>query len=1539
MQDQVRTVRVVIDSSGALAGARQYNGALDSMEARSRAAIASNDNHAASTSRLVQQITGASQANTSLGRSLDTVRSGTSAANENVKTFTGSIEQSHGSLKTMIGHLGNATLAVAGLGFALGGIHALIHSFVELSDESTEVTSRLLAFTNSSQELAQAQAMVVEVANKTRSGLPEIAELFQKIGIQADHLHLSLGQVGVATTVFAETLKLSGSTTNQQKAAMLQLGEAFDIGQLNGRHFIAMMQDNIVFMRLLATSMGVPIGALKEMSKEGKVTAEAIKKALTDPEMVAKIEERFGRLPVSFAQVRTGIHNTLIQLAGDFAEGAGLNTSLAVLYANIAKLGTDLKPTFEKIGVAFRAAINTFAPTIQAAIAAIKPVFSFVLTNAPAIIKLLKVGAEAWTAYAVGMLAVKAVGLASTLATELQFLGLVVKEVITGASAFSELAKALKATAVAQAVFNAVAALNPYVIVGAAIVGVIALLYEFSDAINLGGGTMASLGDLFRAIWADIKETVSIAITGIQDGFVSLWDGIKTGVANVGDFLGDAFSLPLKEIGDLWNSAFGDLDLSLAGILVGAARTLDALVGLFRGTMRAIVSLWGDLPAALGPNFMFIFNLARDALADFGKTAASVFSGMVSFVNAFVALVVAALNDASKTFTAWGNGAIGLINKVISGANALGAGVKPLAEMVAPKITAPKVDATFQTAGHRAAAAFASGFGHEAENGIKGVIAQADAIGKQRKKAEGTKPPVTPTPPGSDGEGSGGDKGKKDKDAERRAKAEKEFWQTLQDELDSAKLYGEKLAEFTKEKELHKILDRDLTDSEKQRVDNAVRQITNEKAITDLKKSAFELNNKTSVEQARQLGITAEQGKIQDALDAKTVAALNEGADIKSKGFQDALADYKVALERNAAQEKLNELLKTGLETAKKYAPAFALSGELQAMQKELDGFLKAYGTGNLKDAWGKPMSEVTRDAVVAGIKGAMALKPLEAISSYTGDGTQAAQDVAILKANQAHDAALAVINSNPVLDPTTRDKYLKDVADKYKTEMDKASTIVADAAAAKLKKVFDDLGDVLSKIGSAIGGKAGAAVGAAGDATKAYGAFADTSKKTSDAITQAFDPNGKSPLIAGIGKAVGGAVAGLEIGDKIGQLGAALGLKGGETGAKIGGAIGGAAFGPIGSILGALGGGLISSLFYKPPSSSVGFTNDANGNVVAGNVSGSNAQLKKATSGAASDVINGLASLASSLGGKLTGAPNLEIGTFNDKWRVNDSATSKSLNYNNFNDSTLHNFDDDEAAAVKYAIGKALTQGVITGLSDLAQKAIKALDQDSAVTLVQNWSSAMKDFAALTDPVTAAVQDITTPLQQLRDSMVAVGASTADLTKLDQYRALKLAEVLKQQTSSIRGFLDDLKGDAGGVSKLSQLTTQMNLLKGFDADILAGKTIDQDAFQNALTKATSLNGDIYGTNTSAFQDNVSQFSQFGNDLLNSITNAFNNAAGGDATTAAVKAQTDQVTATIGIGNDLQSQTNAKLDKVIDLLATGTLTIAGSANGKQAVSY
>ncbi len=206
---------------------------------------------------------------------------------------------------------------------------------------------------------------------------------------------------------------------------------------------------------------------------------------------------------------------------------------------------------------------------------------------------------------------------------------------------------------------------------------------------------------------------------------------------------------------------------------------------------------------------------------------------------------------------------------------------------------------------------------------------------------------------------------------------------------------------------------------------------------------------------------------------------------------------------------------------------------------------------------------------------------------------------------------------------------------------------------------------------------------------------------------------------------------------------------------------------------------------------------------------------------------------------------------------------------------------------AVAFAVKTAIQQGALQGLSDLAQKAVKTLDIDSAVQFVQDWNNVMKDFDSMTDPVAAAVKAITDPLDKMRATMVQVGASTEDLNKIDEYRTKKLDEALKAQLSSVNDFLKVLRGDNSGVSQLNQLNADMAEFNDYKTRIAAGDTsVDQGAFSSLGQDIFNLANSIYGTATSQFQDIRSMLTQTAQQLATNVTTAFNAAAGNTPGTA-----------------------------------------------------
>lgn len=853
------------------------------------------------------------------------------------------------------------------------------------------------------------------------------------------------------------------------------------------------------------------------------------------------------------------------------------------------------------------------------------------------------------------------------------------------------------------------------------------------------------------------------------------------------------------------------------------------------------------------------------------------------------------------------------------------------------------------------------------------VLAARRALAAAQGNKEETylpKPPAVAKPLGDKPTG-GANKPSGVDEAARRIKQSEEFWQKLQDELDTSKLFGIELAKQTKEIELHKVLQRDLTTAENSDLATKLQSIANEKSITDLKQSTFDLTNKNLIASQRAVGLSEQEAAVQDALDAKKLAALTAGANIQSEAYKTQLATYETAVRENIENERRVTLMKSALDSARRYSAAFAAQADSVGLAKERMAFLAAYTTGSLKDALGQPISDVMYKSIMAGFDAAaleIKNRPLETVASYAGDGSYAAQLSAISKENAAYTSAKTAVAAME-LDPASRAKISSDVERAHTQGMIKATNIVSnrfvDSMAAGISEIADlfggALGDAINGFASVMKSIQGNANGTSGIA-QMFSSFSDKlgdGFKSSSAsmldvgkglrnlgnplgdLKKSFDPNAGGGALKGIGTAVGGAVAGLQIGEKIGQLGKALGLKGSESGAKIGGAIGGLTGNPLIAAATSAIGGLISSLFYKPK---YGTSSITGGDASSINTGGNSGGAKNAASGAAGSVQAGLADIASKLGGAV-GSFSVAIGQFDGKWRVRDEAYSGALKFKGASQTGLHDFGKDGAEeAIAYAIENAIKDGAITGISGWVQNALQSIGAEAAASLNSAFKQVVSELDAMTDPLGASVRDVINPIDELISKMKQYGASATDLSKLEEYKAKKMQDLLKSETANFRSILDDLNGSAGGFSALTQLTQEMSTLKGYQSDLASGKAVNQDDYGKLIDKLMTNAQSIYGANSSDYQNIVSQIRDTTGSAIEAVAKQINLASGGNLKTAdpssAINTQTDTLAGLQSISNDYASQQVELLVQVRDGLNNlGRGNGAYAINGRQLQSY
>ncbi len=288
------------------------------------------------------QVTGASDAVKKFGTTGE-------ASGNRVAAGMGRASAGVRSISEQLSRLQNTALAY------LGGRMAL--DVLNVADRYAGLQARLSLVTTSQREFNAANAGLFAIAQANGVQLSATVELYTKLapalrelgGTQAHALQLS--------NLVGQSLRLSGTGASQSAAAILQFSQAMGSGVLRGDEFNSLMENSPRLMKAVADGMGLPIGALRKLAEEGKLSAEAVANALLSQSKVLSAE--IAKMPLSVSRAWTKLGNTVtLEIARiNQASGttSGIAGALSQLADNIGAVETALISA-AKVGVAVFAA-------------------------------------------------------------------------------------------------------------------------------------------------------------------------------------------------------------------------------------------------------------------------------------------------------------------------------------------------------------------------------------------------------------------------------------------------------------------------------------------------------------------------------------------------------------------------------------------------------------------------------------------------------------------------------------------------------------------------------------------------------------------------------------------------------------------------------------------------------------------------------------------------------------------------------------------------------------------------------------------------------------------------------------------------------------------------------------------------------------------------------------------------------------------------------------------------------------------------------
>lgn len=253
---------------------------------------------------------------------------------------------------TAFGRLGPA------IGVAIGYFGA--REIVNYADEWTNLTNRVRLFNDTAEETAFVQQQLFDISQRTRTGLAQTAQVYQRLAQANDNLGLQTSDLLAVLETVNQAVTVSGVSAESANSALVQFGQGLAADALRGQELNSVLEQVPRLAQAIADGLDTPIGQIRALAFEGQLTGANVIAALQD--QADAVESDFGRVNRTVSQSLTQLGNATIRLIGTFSEQTGASraladgiTSLAQSFEGLADSTNQTAENLERVQEAQRA--------------------------------------------------------------------------------------------------------------------------------------------------------------------------------------------------------------------------------------------------------------------------------------------------------------------------------------------------------------------------------------------------------------------------------------------------------------------------------------------------------------------------------------------------------------------------------------------------------------------------------------------------------------------------------------------------------------------------------------------------------------------------------------------------------------------------------------------------------------------------------------------------------------------------------------------------------------------------------------------------------------------------------------------------------------------------------------------------------------------------------------------------------------------------------------------------------------------------------
>jgi tape measure domain-containing protein len=256
------------------------------------------------------------------------------ASQQQLKAYARNLDELDRKTKSL-----NASTAALGTtvktAFAGVGVGVAFSAISSASDGYTKFTAQLKIATNGQREFAEAYENVQRISQAAQIDVVAAGSAYARFANATKDLGVSQQKIADVTETVTLALKTNGATASEASSVLLQLSQAFGATTLQGEEFRAIAEGAPPLLRALAKELGVTVGELKSLGKEGKLSIDVLIKAFSNPELLNSLREQAKEIStISGGYAEIG--NQLKLIVGETNNATGATSLYAKTLSGIA---------------------------------------------------------------------------------------------------------------------------------------------------------------------------------------------------------------------------------------------------------------------------------------------------------------------------------------------------------------------------------------------------------------------------------------------------------------------------------------------------------------------------------------------------------------------------------------------------------------------------------------------------------------------------------------------------------------------------------------------------------------------------------------------------------------------------------------------------------------------------------------------------------------------------------------------------------------------------------------------------------------------------------------------------------------------------------------------------------------------------------------------------------------------------------------------------------------------------------------------------